>query len=98
MKKLILAAALFVSASSFAHKNTPLISFAVMKKDGVRIPASEVPSAVKATFRSLFPGATNVQWEREREDGRTIYQATFTLNGDRKRALFSATGRFLGQK
>ena len=98
MKKLIFAALLLGSVSSFAHKNTPLVSFAVMKKDGVRIPASEVPSAVKATFRNLYPTATKVQWEREREDGRTIYQATFTLNGDRKRALFSANGTFLGQK
>jgi len=98
MKKLILAALLLVSASSFAHKNTLTISFAVMKGDGVHIPASEVPFAVRSTFRSLYPSATNVRWEREREDGRTVYQATFLLNGVKKRALFAANGTFLGQK
>jgi len=98
MKKLMFAALLLVSASSFAHKNTPLISFAVMKSDGQHIPASEVPSAVRATFRSLYPTATNVRWERESEHGSTVYQATFLLNGVRKTALFSSNGTFLGQK
>src|SRR4051794_10760401 len=98
MKKLIFAALLLVSASSFAHKNTPSISFAVMQGDGQHIPASEVPSAVKASFRSLYPAATNVRWQREREHGATVYQASFLLNGVRTKALFAADGTFLGQK
>jgi len=98
MKKLIFAALLLVSASSFAHKNTPVISFAALKSDGVHIPASEIPFAVRSTFRSLYPSATNVRWEREREDGRTVYQATFLLNGVKTKAIFAANGTFLGQK
>ena len=98
MKKIVFAALLLVSASSFANKNTPVISFAVKQDDGQHIPASDVPSAVKATFRSLYPNATNVRWEREREHGEIVYQATFLVNGDKTRALFSANGTFLGEK
>ena len=98
MKKLIIAAMLLVSASSFANKSTQFSSFAIVRSDGQHIPASEVPAAVKATFRSLYPAATNVRWEREREHGMTVYQATFLLNGVRTRALFAADGTFLGQK
>jgi hypothetical protein len=72
MKKLFIAAMLLVSASSFANKSTQFASFATVRSNRQHIPASEVPAAVKATFKGLYPAATNVGWEREREHGMTV--------------------------
>jgi hypothetical protein len=95
MKKLILAAALFCSASSYAF-SAPLVH-AYIKDDGRHIPASEVPTAVKQSFHNRYPGATNVRWEVEREDGMRVYQAEFNFNGRHLKAQFAPDGTFLGQ-
>jgi len=96
IKKLILAA-LLLSSVSYAAYSAPVKYGYYKKDDGRHIPASEVPDAVKKSFRSRYPNATNVRWELEREDGRRVYEAEFTLNGRRLKAEFAANGTFLGQ-
>ena len=98
MKKVLLAASLFIAASSFAgynHLNGITTATTVQSGDGTHIPASEVPRPVKVSFRNMFPTATNVRWELEREHGQTVYQADFLLDGKRWRAVFSADGTFI---
>ena len=96
MKKILVAASMLFAVVMFAQPTyahaTAFSKFSVEK----RIPASQVPAAVKNSFRSLFPGATNVQWERENEHGSTIYKAKFTLNGVRQSASFLPDGTFIG--
>ena len=97
MKKVIFAALMLASVSSFAHTNASASSYAVMKSgDGQHIPASEVPRAVKVSFRNMFPTATNVRWEREREHGSVIYKASFNFNGSKMTAKFAPDGTYLG--
>jgi hypothetical protein len=96
MKKLLLAALLLSSVSSFAY-SAPVI-YSYMKDDGRHIPASDVPTAVKQSFRSRYPTATNVRWEVEREDGGRIYVAQFTFKGRQLKAKFTPNGTFLGQE
>ena len=97
MKKVFLAASLFLAAASSTIVTTA--SAATMstssKGDGQHIPASQVPAPVMASFTSHFPTATNVQWEKEKEHGQTTYQADFLLNGKRWRATFAADGTML---
>ena len=96
MKKIFLAASLLIAATTFtgiSSANAAVI--AVAKADGVHIPASQVPVAVRATFHADFPTATNVRWEREREHGQTQYQADFIQNGQRWRAIFASNGTLL---
>ena len=96
MKKLILAA-LLLSSVSYAAYSAP-VKYAYYKKDdGRHIPASEVPDAVKKSFHNRYPGATNVRWEVEREDGRRVYEAEFNFKGRHLKAEFAPNGTFLGQ-
>ena len=100
MKKIILAALLLTSASVFASANASTGSAIVSVKSGggKHISASQVPAPVMATFNSMFPTATNVQWEVEREHGSKVYQAEYTENGKRFKAQFAPDGTFLGKK
>ena len=95
-----MAASLIIAATSFtgsfnANASTVSILAESAKRDGVHIPASEVPSPVIASFNENFPTATNVQWEREKEHGAIVYQADFLKNGKRWRAVFAKDGTLL---
>lgn len=98
MKKLILAAIMLGSVSCFAYagKNafTPA-GYTVLRDDSRHIPASQVPLAVRNSFREMFPDARNVEWQIEREDGRRLYEAEFTRNGRRFKAYFTPDGTFV---
>jgi hypothetical protein len=99
MKKIILAALLLTSLSSVVLANGTVTSNVIVNSGGGRhISASEVPAPVMATFNSMFLGATNVQWQIEKEHGSTVYQAEFTQNGKRWKAQFAPDGTFLGKK
>lgn len=95
MKKILLAAFLLVAGATFANASN-LSVVMVAKGGGVHISASQVPAPVMTTFNAMYPGATNVRWQREREHGQTVYKADFLLNGQRMRATFAADGTFLG--
>ncbi|CAN5816596.1 hypothetical protein BH10BAC2_BH10BAC2_26650 [soil metagenome] len=96
MKKIFLAASLLIAATSFTgFSSANAATVTAIAKKGQHIPASEVPAPVMATFNSTFPTATNVKWEKEREDSGLQYQADFTQNGVRWRARFSKNGTLL---
>jgi len=99
MKRIFLAASLIIAATSFTsslHAGALTISAVESaKRDGIHISPSQVPVAVMASFNETFPTATNVQWEKEKEHGATVYQADFMKNGRRWRAVFAADGTLL---
>ena len=97
MRKLIFAAIMLVSVSYFTYAGKNVIGSTTFTalRDGRDIPASEVPIAVRSSFREMFPNARNVQWEVKREDGRRIFEADFTRNGRRFEADFLADGTFI---
>jgi len=95
MKKIFLAASLLLAATTFSGIYAANATAIVMAKKGVEIPASPVPVAVRSSFAANFPNATNVKWERQREDGGVQYQADFRMNGQRWRARFAADGTLL---
>jgi hypothetical protein len=97
MKKLILAAMMFGLVSCFAYAGKNVFnpgSYAVLS-DSRDIPASQVPIAVRNSFREMFPNARNVEWSVEREDGRREFEAEFTRNGKRFKAYFLPDGTFV---
>ena len=49
---------------------------------------SNVPAAVKQTFAKTYAGAQKVKWDKEGSD----YEASFTMNGEKKSAVYSASG------
>jgi hypothetical protein len=99
MKKILFAALMLTSVSAFASNAsvTPNVS-SLKSDDGRHISASQVPAPVMQSFNSMFPDATNVQWEVEKEHGSKVYQAEFTQNGRRFQAQFAPDGTFLGKK
>lgn len=99
MKKILFAALMLTSASAFVSNASAASNIVSLKSgDGRHIAASQVPAPVMASFNSMFPTATNVQWQVEKEDGSKVYQAEFTQNGKRFKAQFAPDGTFLGKK
>ena len=98
MKKVFLAALLLVGIASYAVPFTPAPLIYKSSGDGKHIPASQVPPAVLESFNDRYPNATNVKWEREREDNGVQYKADFMIGNKRFEARFAKDGTFLGQK
>ncbi|HRH61175.1 MAG TPA: hypothetical protein PL045_11425 [Chitinophagaceae bacterium] len=96
MKRIILAACMLSAIMLCAQPYTAQAAFVTQSQVEKGIPASQVPAAVKTTFRSMFPGARNVEWERQTEHGSLFYKAKFTLNGVRQTASFLPDGTFIG--
>ncbi len=62
------------------------IAFAANAK---KIAITSVPAAVKASFAKLFPTATGVKWELEKDGG---YEVAFKQGAEKLTATFAATG------
>lgn len=87
MKKILLAAALLVSAGTFANA----ASFKTATETTAReINASNVPPAIIAQFNTDFPGAVVIKWEKQREHGQLFYVVTFKLNGVKMHKSYAA--------
>ncbi len=61
-------------------------------------PESDVPAAVKTSFSSKYPGASDVEWEKKTESNATIYEVDFKQNNKEIEAKFDATGTFISDK
>lgn len=55
----------------------------------------DVPAAVKKSFSTKYPGATNVEWEKEKQYNKTIYDVEFKLNGKDDKAEIDEAGNFI---
>lgn len=63
------------------------VSFASAQK----LQNSEVPTSVKSAFQKLHPKATDVRWEKEKEN----YEASFDVNKVDNSVLFDAHGNLI---
>lgn len=68
------------------------------KKNDFAIDASEVPSSVITTFKSKYPKAVNVIWEKATEDGKPSYKAKWLIDGKKIKAEFGEDGSFIKEK
>ena len=66
--------------------------------DEKKIAASEVPQPVMAAFSAKYQGASDVKWEMEKKDNKTIYEVDFQLNGKKLEAEFDADGVFIEEE
>lgn len=60
----------------------------------IQISSNDVPEPVTQAFASKYPGASNVEWEVEKEDGKLYFEAEFTVEGKKKEAYFRPDGTF----
>jgi hypothetical protein len=58
------------------------------------IASSDVPQSVLDSFKSKYPGASDVEWEVEKQNGKLYYEAEFKLDGKGKEAYFRPDGSF----
>lgn len=52
----------------------------------------KVPSEVQKAFNQQFPNASQVKWDKE---SKTEYEASFTMQGNKYSANFTAEGKWL---
>jgi hypothetical protein len=58
------------------------------------IASSDVPQPVLDSFNSKYPGAKEVEWEVEKENGKLYFEAEFEIDGKEKEAYFRPDGTF----
>ncbi len=66
--------------------------------DDKKLSASQVPQPAMNAFTAKYPGATDVEWKTEKEDGKTIYEAVFKLNDKKIKAEFDGNGTFITEE
>lgn len=88
MKKIFIAALLLLSASVYASSGSGKNGKEKENEKGNHVSVSQIPGWVVAKFNAMFPGATNVQWEVEKEHGVTQYKVRFYLKGQKMKARF----------
>jgi len=92
MKKLMLALFL-LSASVMMIGTSSTVVYAKSGGNSNTIPASEVPSLVKKSFRTDYPDAKSVEWEYTPVYyGSSVYTANFKLGHDKWSASYYADG------
>jgi len=62
------------------------------------ISASQVPQPVMSAFQSKYPNISPEKWEKENENGKVIYEATFRNNNKEVEAEFDENGNFIEEE
>jgi uncharacterized membrane protein YkoI len=68
------------------------------KEKEKEIRPSELPSQVSTTFNTKYPNATDVKWEQEEENGKTVYEADFKFNGKEMEVEIDTAGNLVKEK
>ncbi|HNP23621.1 MAG TPA: hypothetical protein PKM63_06230 [Panacibacter sp.] len=98
MKKVLFAILLVSASVSMVAINSDSVYAARSGKNGgsTSIPASQVPTAVKKSFKSMYPTATKLQWEMAPlYYGGNVYTAGFYLGTQKWEANYYADGTFI---
>jgi hypothetical protein len=72
----------------------PLLALSLSCAREFSILSTDVPQAVMTSFNNRYPGATDVEWEVEKEDGKLYFEAEFKINGREMEAYFRPDGTF----
>jgi len=88
MKKILIAVMILLTSVTYASSGPGKNGKERENEKGNHISVSQVPGYVLAQFNAMFPAATNVKWEAEKEHGRIEYKAEFYLNGQKLKARF----------
>jgi hypothetical protein len=60
----------------------------------IAVASSGVPQQVLSAFTSKYAGASDVDWEIEKEERKLYYEAEFKVDGKKKEAYFRHDGTF----
>ena len=56
-----------------------------------KINADKVPATIKSTFAKEYAGATDVKWDKEKDD----FEASFKLKGEELAVVFNSKGQVI---
>lgn len=56
---------------------------------------NDMPKEVINTFKSEFPNAKHIEYSKEKDNGKYIYQAEFIFNNKHLEALFDEQGKLI---
>ena len=73
-----------VCFSLFSCSSSPVTEFEIKE--------SEVPPGVMAAFKAKYPGAQDVKWEADKENGKFYFEADFKEGGKEKEVLITPDG------
>ena len=97
MKKLLMAVFLLTASAAIVSITSETVY--ASGKTSTKIPASQVPMAVKVSFKSMYSSATQVQWETSTVYyGGTTYSAGFYLGTVKWEATYYADGTFIAAR
>lgn len=83
----------------FRNAGAPFFAGALLTAcGGNQLEASEVPAAVMTSFNSKYNNVTDAEWEKEEQNGNTVYAVDFKANGQEIEAVFDANGNVLESK
>ncbi|AAU92603.1 conserved hypothetical protein [Methylococcus capsulatus str. Bath] len=62
---------------------------------GEDLTEQEVPKAVLNAFKTVYPAATDVEYEKKVKHGETVYEIEFKDKGVEREIVYSADGKVL---
>ncbi len=74
------------------------IILSVFPASAARIDVADAPDAVIQGLRSEHPEAQNIQIDKERHFGLTLYEVKFKSNGEQHETLFTPQGKHFGHE
>lgn len=74
------------------------LSGLLIAMEEVHVTLEELPAAVRATLLKEAGGAAITEIERETEDGQTVYEAEFEVNGEEVEVKIAPDGTLLGRE
>lgn len=74
----------------------PLALFAC--KAELQLISTDLPPTVASAFAAKYPGATNAEWEAEKENGRLVFEVDFEFDGKNREATFRPDGTFVEEE
>ena len=63
-----------------------------------KLSTSEVPTSVISTFNAKYPNASDIEWEKDQENGKTLYEVECKFNGKEVKAKFNTDGSFVAEE
>ena len=91
MKKTVICFSLFAATFMAACSGSG-------QKEEVFLEEGQVPVAVRDAFKSKYPAATDVKWEKETEGSKVEYEIGFKMDGNGKEAFFKEDGAFVREE
>ena len=60
--------------------------------------STDLPPTVSSAFNAKYPGATEAEWDAEKENGHLVFEVDFEYDGKKREAVFKPDGTFIEER